>query len=173
LISSFSNSWITFQGVSPMLSRIKYRALLALGVITASLLTACDSQPPAAAAGPVEVGVVTVSASDAPLVADLPGRTTAFRRAEVRPQVSGIIQKRLFEEGAEIEAGTRLYQIDSATYQAALATAQAELARAEANIAAAEAREARYKDLVGAKAISQQDYDDALAALRSEEHTSE
>src|SRR5690606_17998214 len=65
----------------------------------------------------------------------------------------------------EIEAGARLYQIDSATYRAALATAQAELARAEANIAAAEAREARYKDLVGSKAISQQDYDDALAAL--------
>lgn len=149
-----------------MLSRTKYRALLALGVLSISLLTACDSQKPEAPGqGPVEVGVVTVSAGDARLMADLPGRTTAFRRAEVRPQVSGIIEKRLFEEGSEIKAGSRLYQIDAATYKAALATAQAELARAEANIAAAGARETRYRDLVSAKAISQQDYDDALAAL--------
>ncbi|HSX86311.1 MAG TPA: efflux RND transporter periplasmic adaptor subunit, partial [Cellvibrio sp.] len=114
--------------------------------------------------GPVEVGVVTISTTDVPLFADLPGRTTAFRRAEVRPQVTGIIQNRLFEEGSEIKAGTQLYQIDEATYRAAHATAKAELARAEANLLAAEAREKRYKDLVTAKAISQQDYDDALAS---------
>lgn len=146
---------------------IRNLVLLAVGVFGVCLVSGCDSGAPAAAGGPapVEVGVVSVSTRDVPLVAELPGRTTAFRKAEVRPQVAGIIQERLFEEGAEIKAGTQLYQIDSATYRAALATAQAELARAEANLAAAKAREARYKDLISAKAISQQDYDDALAAL--------
>lgn len=146
---------------------IRNLALFAVGVFGVCLLVACDSKPPAAVAGqaPTEVGVVTVSTRDVPLVAELPGRTTAYRKAEVRPQVAGIIQKRLFEEGTEIEAGTQLYQIDAATFRAAYATAQAELARAEANLAAARARESRYKDLISAKAISQQDYDDALAAL--------
>jgi membrane fusion protein (multidrug efflux system) len=150
-----------------MLLRIRNLALVAVGVFGVCLLTACDSNAPGASAGqgPVEVGVVSVSTRNVPLVAELPGRTTAYRKAEVRPQVAGIIQKRLFEEGAEIKAGTQLYQIDSATYRAAYATAQAELARAEANLAAAKAREARYKDLISAKAISQQDYDDALATL--------
>jgi membrane fusion protein (multidrug efflux system) len=83
----------------------------------------------------------------------------------VRPQVTGIIQKRLFEEGTEIEAGAQLYQIDAATYQAAEATARAELARAEANIAATEARAKRYEDLASKQAISRQDYDDAIASL--------
>ena len=150
-----------------MLLRIKYLALVAAGVIGFCMLTACDSKAPAPAGGqgPVEVGVVTVAASDAPIVTNLPGRTTAFRKAEVRPQVSGIIEKRLFEEGSEIKAGQQLYQIDEASYRAALATAEAELAKAKANIAASTSREERYKELVAAKAISQQDYDDALATL--------
>lgn len=154
-----------------MLLRIKHLMLMALGVICISALSACGSKNPGAAgaaAGPasaVEVGVVTLEATDASLVAELPGRTTAFRKAEVRPQVTGIIQKRLYEEGSEVKAGQPLYQIDPATYRAALATARAELARAEANLAAAKSREARYKDLVAARAISQQEYDDALAAL--------
>lgn len=149
-----------------MLVRSRNLTLLALGLL-GFLLSACDSQAPSGAAsqGPIEVGVVTITSSDVPLLADLPGRTTAFRRAEVRPQVTGIIQKRLFEEGSEIKAGAQLYQIDEATYRAANATARAELARAEANLLAAEAREKRYKDLVSARAISQQDYDDALATL--------
>lgn len=143
---------------------IRYRAIFAIGVMGLAL-SACDTKTaaPAPAQGPVEVGVVTLSAADVPLQADLPGRTTAFRRAEVRPQVSGIVQKRLFVEGAEIKAGTPLYQIDPATYEAALRSAQAELARAEANLAAAQAKESRYKNLNVMKAISQQDYDDALA----------
>jgi membrane fusion protein (multidrug efflux system) len=141
----------------------RYRALFAIGIIGLAL-SACDNKTaPPAAQGPVEVGVVTLKASDVPLQADLPGRTSAYRKAEVRPQVSGIIQKRLFVEGAEIKAGTPLYQIDPATYEAALNSAQAELARAEANLAAATAKESRYKNLNSAKAISQQDYDDALA----------
>lgn len=141
----------------------RYRAVFAIGIMGLAL-SACDNKaPPAAAPAPVEVGVVTLKASDVPLQADLPGRTSAYRKAEVRPQVSGIIQKRLFVEGAEIKAGTPLYQIDPATYEAALSSAQAELARAEANNAAAMAKETRYKNLNSAKAISQQDYDDALA----------
>lgn len=141
-----------------------YRAIIAIGVMGLAL-SACDSKAPAAAAQnqPTEVGVVTLAAQDVPLQVDLPGRTSAFRKAEVRPQVSGIIQKRLFEEGAEIKAGTPLYQIDSATYEAALNSAKAELQRAQANADAAIARESRYKNLVKLKSISQQDYDDALA----------
>ena len=147
--------------------RIKHLASIAMGVGIAALITACDSPAPAGPGeqGPMEVGVVTVTAADVPLVAELPGRTSAYRKAEVRPQVTGIIDKRLFTEGSEVKAGDQLYQIEPATYEAAHATAKAELARAEANMAAAQARENRYKDLVAAKAISQQDYDDALASL--------
>ncbi len=144
--------------------------LMALAILLFSslFLAACsDKEKPnaAAAGGPVAVGVVKVTAADVPLIAELPGRTSAFRKAEVRPQVSGIIQKRLFTEGASIKAGTALYQIDPASYEAALSSAKAEQARAEANLAAATARESRYKNLITTKSISQQDYDDALAAL--------
>lgn len=147
-----------------MFPTIRYRAFFVIGIMGLAL-SACDTKtaPIAAAPAPVEVGVVTLSAVDVPLQVELPGRTSAYRKAEVRPQVSGIIQKRLFVEGAEIKAGTPLYQIDPATYQAALNSAQAELARADANLAAAKAKEARYKNLNSMKAISQQDYDDALA----------
>lgn len=150
-----------------MLVHFRYPALVATVFSGMLVLAGCDSSSPAnsAAVAPVEVGVITVSLEDAPLVTALPGRTAAFRRAEVRPQVSGIIEKRLFVEGSEIAAGAQLYQIDASPYRAAYATAQAELARAEANLLAATAREARYKDLVSARAISQQDYDDALAGL--------
>src|SRR5690606_39022633 len=99
-----------------MLLRSRSLTLLALGVLSL-FLSACGSKESGGAAagqGPVEVGVVTITTADAPLTAELPGRTTAYRRAEVRPQVTGIIQKRLFEEGAEIKAGTQLYQIDEA-----------------------------------------------------------
>lgn len=129
------------------------------------LLTACDKNKQEAIAKPVEVGVVNVVVADVPLETELPGRTSAFRKAEVRPQVSGIIQKRLFVEGTEIKAGTPLYQIDPAPFEAALNSALAEQARAEANLAAAVARESRYKNLITSKSISQQDYDDALATL--------
>lgn len=142
-----------------------YRAIVAIGVFGLAL-SACDSKAPAVAAGQqqtIEVGVVTLTTQDVPLQVDLPGRTAAFRKAEVRPQVSGIIQKRLFEEGAEIKAGTPLYQIDPATYEAALNSAKAELQRAQANANAAIARESRYQNLVKLNSISKQDYDDALA----------
>jgi membrane fusion protein (multidrug efflux system) len=152
-----------------MFSRALKLSVFTSGVVSVLLLTACGSKSvpvdPMAAQGPVEVGVITVDVADVALTVELPGRTSAFRKAEVRPQVTGIIQKRLFEEGTEIEAGAQLYQIDAATYQAAEATAKAELARAEANIAATEARAKRYEDLASKQAISRQDYDDAIAAL--------
>lgn len=149
-----------------MFSFVRPRAIVAIGIM-GLVLSACDSKtaPGATAPAPIEVGVVTLGAADVPLQTELPGRTSAYRKAEVRPQVSGIIQKRLFEEGAEIKAGTALYQIDPATYAAALASAKAELARANATLAAALAKETRYKNLAASKAISQQDYDDALATL--------
>lgn len=90
----------------------------------------------------------------------------AYRKAEVRPQVSGILQQRLFEEGAAVDAGQQLYQINAERYQAAVQTAKANLAKAKANATSAQAREKRYTDLLGQKAISQQDFDDALATSR-------
>lgn len=112
---------------------------------------------------PVEVTVVALAAADVELTTELPGRAVAYRRAEVRPQVNGILQKRLFEEGSQVAAGQQLYQINAERYQAAAQTAQANLAKAKANAASAQARERRYKDLLAQKAISQQNYDDALA----------
>lgn len=152
-----------------MLIRTRQLTLAALGAFCVVGLMACGSKEaadqPQKQAPVQEVGVITLKAQDIALNAELPGRTQAFKQAEVRPQVSGIIEKRLFTEGATVKAGDQLYQIEPATYQAAVATAQAELARAEANFAAAKSREARYKDLVSAKAISQQEYDDAKATF--------
>jgi membrane fusion protein, multidrug efflux system len=149
------------------MSRFKSLNLLAVGAFSATLLVACGPKVPAGAADapPVEVGVITVSAASAIVESDLPGRTSAYRKAEVRPQVSGIIQKRLFTEGAEVKAGAQLYQIDPATYEAAYSSAQAQLASAQANFAAAKARNTRYQNLSAAKTISQQDLDDVTAAF--------
>jgi membrane fusion protein (multidrug efflux system) len=145
--------------------RAKYLGVWVLGAIGAATLVACGPKTPAgvAEAPPVEVGVVKVSAASTTVQSDLPGRTSAYRKAEVRPQVSGIIQKRLFTEGAEVKAGTQLYQIDPSTYEAAYATAQAQLASAEATFASAKARNTRYQNLIATKMISQQDFDDAAA----------
>ncbi len=145
--------------------RINYLTLVAVGAF--GLLAACGPKTPAGAgdAPPTEVGVIVIGESSATITSDLPGRTSAYRKAEVRPQVSGIIQKRLFTEGAEVKAGTQLYQIDPSTYEAALTSAQAEQSRAEANFAAAKARNARFQSLIVSKAISQQDFDDAQAAF--------
>ncbi len=149
-----------------LLSR-RFPQVFAVGVIGMFLLSGCGPKDQGAApgAGPVEVGVVTLTAQDVPLTVSLPGRTNAYRRAEVRPQVGGIIQARLFEEGAEVSAGSQLYQIDDATYQAAYRAADAELARVKANLTAVSGREKRLKDLLKTRAISQQDYDDVHANL--------
>ncbi|HXI87946.1 MAG TPA: efflux RND transporter periplasmic adaptor subunit [Parvularculaceae bacterium] len=117
-------------------------------------------------APPPEVAVKTIAPEPATLTVTLPGRTTAYKAAEIRPQVSGIIADRLFKEGAEVKAGDPLFQIDKAPYAAALDSAEAALQRAEANAAAAENKEKRYSRLVKVKAVSDQDYDDAVAAAK-------
>jgi len=113
-----------------------------------------------------EVGIIVIKPQKVALTTELPGRTSAYRVAEVRPQVGGIIQKRLFTEGADVKAGDMLYQIDPASYQAAYNSARAALARAEANLIPARLKAERYQELVKINAVSQQDCDDAVAALK-------
>ena len=113
--------------------------------------------------------MVEVKPQRVAITTELPGRTSAYLVAEVRPQVGGIIQKRLFTEGSDVKAGDVLYQIDPATYQAAWDSAKAQLARAEANISTARVRAERYKELVEIKAVSRQEFDDATAALKQAE----
>jgi membrane fusion protein, multidrug efflux system len=128
-------------------------------------LAACSSGRTAAAPNPPpEVGVVTLHPQPVTITTDLPGRLAAYRIAEVRPQVSGVIVKRLFTEGSEVKAGQQLYQIDPAPFQANLESAQASLARARATFKSAALLTQRYKPLVEAHAVSQQNYDNAIAA---------
>lgn len=135
------------------------------------LLTGCGKKEAAApgpgmgpAAGPTEVGVLTIVTAPVTLTQDLPGRVAPFRVAEVRARVNGIVLKRLFEEGSEVKEGQLLYEIDAAPYQAMLDSARAALARGEAIAAAAKSKEQRFKQLMSSRAVSQQDYNDALAA---------
>ncbi|MBP7528321.1 MAG: efflux RND transporter periplasmic adaptor subunit [Syntrophorhabdaceae bacterium] len=114
--------------------------------------------------GTPEVAVVVMEYEKVPVVRELPGRTSAFLVAEVRPQVSGIIKKRLFTEGGDVKAGQSLYQIDPAPYQAAFDNASASLARAEANLPPLRSKAQRYKELVAIKAVSQQEFEDVTAA---------
>ena len=139
-------------------------ALLAIGLAVG--LTACGSKAGPAAPPPTEVGVVILKTQPVALTAELNGRTSAFLVADVRPQVSGIIQKRLFQEGALVRKGQALYQIDPATYRASLASAQAGMAQAEAALGSAKLKADRYKDLVAINAVSRQDNDDAQAAFQ-------
>ncbi|WP_051946255.1 efflux RND transporter periplasmic adaptor subunit [Verrucomicrobium sp. BvORR106] len=148
---------------------------LLAGGLALGLLSACEKKPAGPAAGgppggappPVEVGFITIEPRKVTLTQDLPGRTSAFRVAEVRARVNGIIQKRLFTEGADVKEGQVLYEIDAAPYQAELDRALGALARAEANADAAKIKEQRYQQLISTKAISQQDYDDAMATLKA------
>jgi len=140
--------------------------LAAVLMLSGSLvLTGCDenkSQEAGQQQAP-EVGIVTLKSEPLTITTDLPGRTSSYRIAEVRPQVSGIILKRNFVEGSEIKAGESLYQIDPATYQAAYDSAKGDLAQAQANAQIAAVTVKRYKPLLGTKYISQQDYDQAIA----------
>jgi membrane fusion protein, multidrug efflux system len=143
-------------------------SLLGAAVAAAVLLAGCGGKP----AGPAhagaqqapEVAVFTVAPQTLAMSTELPGRTAAYQVAEVRPQVGGLIQKRLFTEGADVKLGAQLYQIDAATYQAAFNSAKANLAKARANLAAAGPKVTRYKELVAIEGVSRQDYDDAVAA---------
>ncbi|MBC9033091.1 efflux RND transporter periplasmic adaptor subunit [Sphingomonas sp. JC676] len=141
----------------------------------ASILTACSSGSSDAQkkgrgqGGPVQVGFVVVQPSSVPVTTELSGRVTAYQMSEVRPQVAGLIRRRFFEEGAIVQQGQTLYQIDPSLYQAAVAQAQANLQSARANAEAARVRADRYKPLAQMQAVAQQDYTDALAQARQAE----
>jgi membrane fusion protein (multidrug efflux system) len=120
----------------------------------------------AAAPPPPEVTVVTVRPQQVLLTTELAGRTQAYRIAEVRPQVGGLLKERLFQEGTEVKAGQPLYRIDPATFAADVERARAALIRAEANIATTRLRAERYAELVKINAISKQSYDDAEVAYK-------
>ncbi|EEB5386751.1 TPA: multidrug efflux RND transporter periplasmic adaptor subunit AcrA [Salmonella enterica] len=146
----------------------KNRGLTPLAVVlmlSGSLaLTGCDDKQDQQGGQQMpEVGVVTLKTEPLQITTELPGRTVAYRIAEVRPQVSGIILKRNFVEGSDIEAGVSLYQIDPATYQATYDSAKGDLAKAQAAANIAELTVKRYQKLLGTQYISKQEYDQALA----------
>jgi len=149
----------------------KTSLIVVAGLLLAGLgLSGCSQQSDAAPASqpppPPEVAVVVVEPQSVAITTELSGRTAPWLIAEVRPQVGGIIQKRLFEEGGVVKAGQTLYQIDAASYQAAFDSARASLARAEAQLAPAKLKAERYLELIKISAISQQDLDDAEAAFK-------
>jgi membrane fusion protein (multidrug efflux system) len=133
------------------------------------IMSGCGSKQAAPPPAIPEVAVVTVNPERVVLTTELPGRTSAYLVAEIRPQVNGIIQERLFNEGSDIKAGSVLYQIDPAPYQAAYDNAVAALARSEANLPPARLKAERFKQLIALKAISQQDFDNADAVLKQAE----
>jgi len=158
------------------MSSARRPALLILALASALALSGCDfvnkflapAAPPGppAAPPPAKVTVLSVKAESIPLTAELPGRTAAHLIAEVRPQVTGIVKERRFDEGSEVKAGQVLYLIDPAPYKATFDSAKAVQTRAEANLHAATLKAKRYTDLAKTKSASQQDFDDADAALK-------
>lgn len=149
-----------------MRNPVRVSPLLSFGLIV--LLAACGEQSPTPPqqGGPVPVTVTTLEARPVTLSRELPGRTNSLRIAEVRPQVSGIIQERLFEEGDRVKAGQILYRLEDATYRADLHSARAAQARAEAAVEQTRLQAARAEELFTVKAISEQDYETATANLR-------
>ncbi|MCZ8106997.1 MAG: efflux RND transporter periplasmic adaptor subunit [Burkholderiales bacterium] len=148
------------------------RMLACLGAFAALVtLAGCSKpEPPKPAARPpAEVRVTPSRSETIPVVQEHVGRVAAFRSVEVRARVEGILEKRHFTEGAEVRRGQLLYTIDPTPYQTVLNDARAEVARAEANLANARSRESRYAPLVKENAISRQDYDDAVTAVKQNE----
>lgn len=137
---------------------------LALSVAAALMLAACGGEPAPMQMPAPEVTVVTLKAQPVPLVRELAGRTVPFVVAEVRPQATGLVQQRLFDEGGLVKAGQVLYQLDDASYRAARDAAAANLARARASAESARLAAQRSTELVAAKLVSQQDHERALAA---------
>ncbi|MCB4859984.1 efflux RND transporter periplasmic adaptor subunit [Sphingobium sp. PNB] len=132
---------------------------------SALALGACGQQQQPAPPPPA-VGVVKLTVENAPLTTELPGRIAAVETAEVRPQISGVIRRRLFTEGAVVRAGQLLYEIEDAPYRAALGQAQGALSRAQASIRATGLQAQRYKELVGINAVSRQEADNAAASAQ-------
>ncbi len=146
----------------PTPSRLAKLTILLLGSLT---MAACDSgqQGGQGQSPPQEVGVVTIHPQHVTLSTDLPGRTSSYRVAEVRPQVNGVLLKRMFDEGSDVKAGDQLYQIDPAPYQAALDSAAAQLQHAQAAEGIAKSQADRYEALKNSNAISKQDFDTTMA----------
>ena len=140
--------------------------LAALAALCLGLAGCKDKQLQAAVPPPKpSVDVITLHARPVRLSIELPGRTSAYRTAEVRPQVYGIILKRLFTEGDTVQAGQQLYQINPAPYEASLASAQAALLHAQASVKTAQSTVSRFRPLVAAFAVSRQDLDNAVGTL--------
>ncbi|EAP2787992.1 efflux RND transporter periplasmic adaptor subunit [Salmonella enterica] len=150
-----------------MTKHARFSLLPSFIIFSAALLAGCNDQGDTQAhPGEPQVTIDVVETAPLAVTTELPGRTSAFRIAEVRPQVSGIVLKRNFTEGSDVEAGQSLYQIDPATYQADYDSAKGELAKSEAAEAIAHLTVKRYVPLVGTKYISQQEYDQAIADAR-------
>jgi len=152
----------------------KIKQIAMAGVLAGMLvMTGCKQHSSTSGSTPAknapEVGVAVMRSEPVALTMELSGRISPHMVAEVRPQVGGIIQKRMFNEGGDVKAGEALYQIDPATYQAAYASAAAALAKAEANRVTLRLKAERYKDLVTINAVSRQDNDDVQAALKQAE----
>jgi membrane fusion protein (multidrug efflux system) len=135
-------------------------------LLALTLLAACSGSDGADQRPPAQVGYFVAQPSTVPLTVTLGGRVVASETSEVRPQVTGLIERRLFTEGAFVRAGQSLYQIDASLYRAAANQAQANLASARASADAAVAKAERYKPLAEMQAVSQQDYTDAAAQAR-------
>ena len=142
-----------------------------LGMLLSLMLLACEEGGKGApgSSGPREVVIIKLEPRREVYTTALAGRIASFQVAEVRPQVGGILQQRLFTEGADVKAGQALYQIDPATYEAALDSAQAALMKAEANVTPARLKAERFRELLAIKAVSKQEYDDAQAAFKQAE----
>jgi membrane fusion protein (multidrug efflux system) len=150
------------------------RAALLRGIAAAAALAlaGCDDKATAqgqAAPPPPTVTVVTLAPQPVTLQTVLPGRTTPFQTAEIRPQVGGVVRERLFREGEQVTAGQPLFQIDAAPFRASLASAEATLARAQAALESARVTVSRYRPLVAQNAVSRLDYETAVATQKSAE----
>lgn len=146
---------------------MKRRSAILAGAAALSLLAGCGARTSDHKGGadnrPATVGYVVVQPTSVDLTNELTGRVVAYQSSEVRPQVAGVIQKRLFTEGSLVTRGQPLYQIDPSLYSAAVSQAEANVQSAEANLSAASALAARYKPLAAIEAVSQQDYVNATA----------
>ena len=148
------------------------RSLVVLALSTALVAAGCSKDetaggPPGGAMPPPEVGVVVMRPATVPISMDLVGRLAAYRSADVRARVPGVLQRRLYEEGSDVRKGQALFQIDPAPLQAAAAQAKGALAQAQASAANAHAAAERARGLIDGKFISRSDYDNAVAAERS------
>src|SRR5579862_2256692 len=155
---------LRYMNLTPENRLLRSLLLAALSMLGSGCGKHASTSPPKPA-----VTVVDLHTRPLSLTTELPGRVSAYRIAEVRPQVSGVLLKRLFKEGDLVTAGQQLYQIDPAPYQAALASAQASLAHSRATVVAANLTVERYQALAEAHAVSRQDYDNAVATLLQDE----